>query len=85
MSFSSFRNRAKWFAPGIAIIFVLIDFFGSRAYPMWQGMRFPVWLDFLFIAIGLSTLFLAVICIPKWQSFVAWAALLLVAWHAIVV
>ena len=83
MSWKQIKDILSWLGLGCGLAFVSMVFIGEAYYPAWRGFSFPWLLGRLCLFTGSLTLFLAIVTLPRWQSFVAWLCLLAVVWLAI--
>src|SRR5262249_19123604 len=72
------RSKAQWLVLIVSVIFVAVHIFGSTPSPYGQFVPFSPIVGRLWIISGIATFFLAAFTVPRWQSFVGWAALLVV-------
>jgi hypothetical protein len=77
------KDRLKWLTLAAAFNYFLTDVFGSRAYPQWKGQGFPTILELLWQVSGTATVVLTAMTLPRWQSVVGLATVLLVMLHGI--
>lgn len=83
MSWKRIRDILSWLALANGLVFVSAVFIGEALYPQWQGARLPMRFSWVCRVTGPLTLLLAVLTLPRWQSFVAWLCLLAVVWLAV--